>query len=94
MVRFVGKLTDFKWGDVLLNAAAIYESHLGDVLTLIVVDGASPPGLADVIVGEIMGSTTVTKDPFAADYALKDFSWSGQAERMFDIYQEAFATSK
>lgn len=39
IVSFVGKLTDFKGVDVLLDAAAIYERELGDVLTLIVGDG-------------------------------------------------------
>jgi glycosyltransferase involved in cell wall biosynthesis len=39
VVSFVGKLTDFKGVDVLLNAAAIYEQDLGRVLTLIVGDG-------------------------------------------------------
>jgi glycosyltransferase involved in cell wall biosynthesis len=39
IVSFVGKLADFKGVDVLLDAAAIYEHELGDVLTLIVGDG-------------------------------------------------------
>jgi glycosyltransferase involved in cell wall biosynthesis len=39
VVSFVGKLTDFKGIDVLLDAAAIYEHELGEVLTLIVGDG-------------------------------------------------------
>jgi glycosyltransferase involved in cell wall biosynthesis len=39
VVSFVGKLTDFKGVDVLLEAAAIYEREMGDVLTLIVGDG-------------------------------------------------------
>lgn len=39
VVSFVGKLTDFKGVDVLLDAAAIYERNLGRVLTLIVGDG-------------------------------------------------------
>jgi glycosyltransferase involved in cell wall biosynthesis len=39
IVSFVGKLADFKGVDVLLEAAAIYEHELGDVLTLIVGDG-------------------------------------------------------
>ena len=39
VISFVGKLTDFKGIDVLLDAAAIYERDLGNVLTLIVGDG-------------------------------------------------------
>jgi glycosyltransferase involved in cell wall biosynthesis len=39
IVSFVGKLTEFKGVDVLLEAAAIYEEKLGNVLTLIVGDG-------------------------------------------------------
>ena len=39
IVCFVGKLTEFKGVDVLLDAAAIYEKDLGNVLTLIVGDG-------------------------------------------------------
>jgi len=39
IVSFVGKLTDFKGVDVLLDAAAIYENELEDILTLIVGDG-------------------------------------------------------
>ena len=39
VVSFVGKLTDFKGVDVLLDAAAIYEQEIGDVITLIVGDG-------------------------------------------------------
>jgi glycosyltransferase involved in cell wall biosynthesis len=38
-VSFVGKLTEFKGVDVLLDAAAIYERELGDVATLIIGDG-------------------------------------------------------
>ncbi|GAJ16517.1 unnamed protein product, partial [marine sediment metagenome] len=36
----VGKLTEFKGVDVLLDAAGIYERELGDVTTLIIGDGA------------------------------------------------------
>ncbi len=39
IVCFVGKLTEFKGVDVLLEAAAIYEKDLGNVLTLIVGHG-------------------------------------------------------
>jgi glycosyltransferase involved in cell wall biosynthesis len=39
VISFVGKLTNFKGVDVLLDAAAIYERDLGRVLTLIVGDG-------------------------------------------------------
>lgn len=39
IISFVGKLTEFKGVDVLLEAAAIYEEKLGRVLTLIVGDG-------------------------------------------------------
>ena len=39
IVCFVGKLTEFKGVDVLLDAAAIYEKELGNVLTLIIGDG-------------------------------------------------------
>jgi glycosyltransferase involved in cell wall biosynthesis len=40
LITFVGKLTEFKGVDVLLNAASIYEQELGDVMTLIIGDGA------------------------------------------------------
>jgi glycosyltransferase involved in cell wall biosynthesis len=39
IISFVGKLTDFKGIDVLLDAAALYEKELENVLTLIVGDG-------------------------------------------------------
>ncbi|MGD8865366.1 MAG: glycosyltransferase, partial [Anaerolineales bacterium] len=39
IVSFVGKLTEFKGVDILLDAAAKYENDLGDVLTLIVGNG-------------------------------------------------------
>jgi glycosyltransferase involved in cell wall biosynthesis len=39
VITFVGKLTSFKGVDVLLEAASIYESRLGDAMTLIVGDG-------------------------------------------------------
>lgn len=39
VITFVGKLTDFKGVDVLLDAAAIYEKDLSRVLTLIIGDG-------------------------------------------------------
>jgi glycosyltransferase involved in cell wall biosynthesis len=39
IISFVGKLTDFKGVDVLLDAAAKYENELENVLTLIVGDG-------------------------------------------------------
>jgi glycosyltransferase involved in cell wall biosynthesis len=177
VISFVGKLTDFKGVDVLLDAAAIYEEELGDVLTLIVGDGelradleaqakqlglkgvhflghqsqpdvaeiynladvstvpsriepfglvavealacgtpvvatnegglpdfvnervgvmvdvGDAPGLAAAIVGEVRGETKKTKGVFAADYALKDFSWAGQVNKMIAIYEEALAGS-
>jgi glycosyltransferase involved in cell wall biosynthesis len=178
VVSFVGKLTDFKGIDVLLDAAAIYESQLGEVLTLIVGDGqlraelesqtarlglkgvhflghqhqpdvaelynvadvstvpsrvepfglvavealacgtpvvatnegglpdfvderlgvlvdvGDAPGLAEAIVSEIKADAKATKGPFAADYALKDFSWSGQVHKMIAIYEEALTASR
>jgi len=39
VISFVGKLTDFKGVDVLLDAAAIYEESLPNALTLIAGDG-------------------------------------------------------
>ena len=39
LVSFVGKFTNFKGIDVLLKAAAIYESEIPDVKTVIVGDG-------------------------------------------------------
>ncbi len=39
LIVFTGKLAEFKGIDVLLQAAAIYETTLGDVSTLIVGDG-------------------------------------------------------
>jgi len=39
VISFVGKLTEFKGVDVLLDAAAIYEKSLPRVLTLIIGDG-------------------------------------------------------
>ncbi|MFA9491966.1 MAG: glycosyltransferase [Anaerolineales bacterium] len=39
VISFVGKLTNFKGVDVLLDAAAIYEKSLQNALTLIVGDG-------------------------------------------------------
>ncbi|MGA9531254.1 MAG: glycosyltransferase, partial [Anaerolineales bacterium] len=47
IVMFVGKLTAFKGVDVLLEAAAIYESALGDVMTVIVGDGELREQLRD-----------------------------------------------
>ncbi len=39
VIAFTGKLAEFKGIDVLLQAAAVYETALGDVSTLIVGDG-------------------------------------------------------
>lgn len=173
LITFVGKLTEFKGVDVLLDAALIYEQELGDVVTLIIGDGAlrlrleaqaerlgldgvhflghqpqpavaeilnsadistvpsrvEPFGLvavealacgtpvvatnegglpdfvdervgalvdvddsvvlAEAIINEIQSKSKATKGPFAAAYALKDFSWSGQVDKMIAIYQEA-----
>ncbi|MEE9512449.1 MAG: glycosyltransferase [Anaerolineales bacterium] len=173
LITFVGKLTEFKGVDVLLNAASIYEKELGDVVTLIIGDGAlrqqlemqaeqlgldgihflghqpqpavaeilnsadiftipsrvEPFGLvavealacgtpvvatnegglpdfvdervgalvdvddagelANAIISEIRSNSKTVKGPFAAVYALKDFSWSGQVDKMIAIYQEA-----
>jgi glycosyltransferase involved in cell wall biosynthesis len=161
LITFIGKLTEFKGVDVLLNAARIYERELGDVMTLIIGDGAlrlqleaqaerlgldgvhflghqpqpavpsrvEPFGLvavealacgtpvvatnegglpdfvddrvgalvdvddsavlAEAIIDEIRSKSKATKGPFAAAYALKDFSWSGQVDKMIAIYQEA-----
>ncbi len=173
LITFVGKLTEFKGVDVLLDAARIYERELGDVVTLIIGDGAlrlqleaqaerlglggvhflghqpqpaiaeilnsadistipsrvepfglvavealacgtpvvatnegglpdfvdervgalvdvdNPAFLAEAIINEIRCKSKATKGPFAAAYALKDFSWSGQVDKMIAIYQEA-----
>ncbi len=173
LITFVGKLTDFKGVDVLLDAASIYEQELGDVVTLIIGDGAlrlsleaqaeqlgldgvhflghqpqsavaeilnsadistipsriepfglvavealacgtpvvatnegglpdfvdervgalvdvdDAAGLANAIISEIRSNSKKVKGPFAAAYALKDFSWSGQVDKMIAIYQEA-----
>lgn len=177
VVSFVGKLTDFKGVDVLLDAAAIYEEELGNVLTLIVGDGElrgdlklqaeelglrgvhflghqSQPEVAEIyniadvstvpsrvepfglvavealacgtpvvatnegglpdfvderlgtlvdvddreslaqaIVSEIRSGSKATKGVFAADYALRGFSWSGQVDKMVAIYEEALAAT-
>jgi glycosyltransferase involved in cell wall biosynthesis len=45
--------------------------------------------LAEAIINEIRSKSKATKGPFAAAYALKDFSWSGQVDKMIAIYQEA-----
>jgi len=155
LITFVGKLTEFKGVDVLLNAASIYEQELGDVMTLIIGDGAlrlqleaqadrldlrgvyflghqpqpdvaglvavealacgtpvvatnegglpdfvdervgalvdvdDSAVLAEAIINEIRANSKAAKGPFAAAYALKDFSWSGQVDKMIAIYQEA-----
>jgi len=173
LITFIGKLTDFKGVDVLLDAASIYEQELGDVITLIIGDGVlrvqlekqaeqlgldgvhflghqpqpavaeilnsadistvpsrvepfglvavealacgtpvvatnegglpdfvdervgalvdvdDPAVLAEAIIAEIRSKSKATKGPFAAAYALKDFSWSGQVDKMIAIYQEA-----
>jgi glycosyltransferase involved in cell wall biosynthesis len=172
LITFVGKLTEFKGVDVLLDAASIYERELGDVTTLIIGDGAlrlrleehaerlglkgirflghqpqpevaeilnsadisvipsrvEPFGLvavealacgtpvvatnegglpdfidervgalvavdnavalANAIISEIRANSKEVKGPFAARYALKDFSWSGQVDKMIEIYEE------
>ncbi|MCJ7569599.1 MAG: glycosyltransferase [Anaerolineales bacterium] len=176
LITFVGKLTEFKGVDVLLDAARIYERELGDVMTLIIGDGAlrtqleeqakrlglkgvhflghqpqpmvaeilnsadistipsrvEPFGLvavealacgtpviatnegglpdfvdervgalvdiddstalANAIISEIQSNSKEVKGPFAAAYALKDFSWSGQVDKMIEIYEEALQT--
>lgn len=176
LISFVGKLTEFKGVDVLLEAAAIYEPELGSTATLIIGDGElreslktqavelglqgvhflghrpqpevarilnvadlsivpsrvepfglvavealacgtpvvatdegglpdfidscvgalvpvdDPTALAQAIIGEIRTSAKEEKGGFAGAYALEHFSWSGQVDRMIDIYEEAVAT--
>jgi len=176
LITFVGKLTEFKGVDVLLDAAHIYERELGNVMTLIIGDGAlriqleeqarrlgldgihflghqpqpkvaeilnsadistvpsrvEPFGLvavealacgtpvvatnegglpdfvdervgalvdvgdaaelANAIIVEIRSNSKEEKGPFAAAYALKDFSWSGKVDQMLEIYEEAVQT--
>ena len=176
LITFVGKLTEFKGVDVLLDAAHIYERELGNVMTLIIGDGAlrnrleeqamrlgldgvhflghqpqpkvaeilnsadistvpsrvEPFGLvavealacgtpvvatnegglpdfvdervgalvdvgdaaelANAIIAEIRSNSKEVKGPFAAAYALKDFSWSGKVDQMLEIYEEALQT--
>ncbi|NIM92925.1 MAG: glycosyltransferase [Anaerolineales bacterium] len=176
LISFVGKLTEFKGVDVLLNAAAHYEKELGDVMTLIVGDGelrddlekqrddlrlrnvhflghqpqpivakiynaahisivpsrvepfglvavealacGTPvvatnegglpdfvddrvgalvdvddvSGLASTIIHEINTDSKSKKGSYAAEYALENFSWSGQVDRMLEIYNEALAS--
>jgi glycosyltransferase involved in cell wall biosynthesis len=43
IVTFVGKFTDFKGIDVLIDAAATYEKELGDVITVMMGDGELRP---------------------------------------------------
>ena len=176
LITFVGKLTEFKGVDVLLDAAHIYERELDDVMTLIIGDGAlrlpleeqterlgldgvhflghqpqravaeilnsadistipsrvepfglvavealacgtpvvatnegglpdfvdervgalvdvgNAAALADAIISEIRSNSKEVKGPFAAAYASKDFSWSGQVDKMIDLYEEALQT--
>jgi glycosyltransferase involved in cell wall biosynthesis len=175
LITFVGKLTRFKGVDVLLEAAASYESDLGHVATLIIGEGelrdvlsrhaqdlglegvfflghlpqdevalflnaadlsvvpsrVEPFGLvavealacgtpvvatnegglpdfvdervgalvdvgdaldlAKTIVQEVQSNAKVEKGPFAARYALEQFSWSGQVAKMVEVYQRVVA---
>ena len=43
IITFVGKFTDFKGIDVLIDAAAIYEQALGNVITVLMGDGELRP---------------------------------------------------
>jgi len=58
---------------------------------LVDIDDAT--ALANAIISEIQSNSKEVKGPFAAAYALKDFSWSGQVDKMIDIYEEALQTS-
>lgn len=174
IISFVGKLTDFKGVDVLLDAASIYEKTLRNPLTLIVGDGqlrealekqtknlglkgvhflghqlqqdvakifnladvsivpsrVEPFGLVAVealacgtpvvatnegglpdfvnehvgvlvdvndaqalaaaIIAEVRSGAKERKGPYAANYALKSFSWGERVGQMIEVYNEAF----
>lgn len=178
LLTFVGKLTRFKGVDVLLEAAASYESDLGRVVTLIIGEGelrdilskraqdlglegvfflghlpqdevalflnaadlsvvpsrVEPFGLvavealacgtpvvatnegglpdfvdervgalvdvgdaldlAKTIVQEIRSNAKAEKGPFAAEYALEHFSWSGQVAKMVEVYRRVVAAGR
>ncbi|MGB2895256.1 MAG: hypothetical protein WBB65_03700, partial [Anaerolineales bacterium] len=49
-------------------------------------------GLAEAIISEIRSNSKEVKGPFAAAYALDDFSWSGQVDKMIDIYEDTLQT--
>ncbi|MFA9402503.1 MAG: glycosyltransferase, partial [Anaerolineales bacterium] len=56
------------------------------------VDVGDPAELANAIIAEIRSNSKEVKGPFAAVYALKDFSWSGKVDQMLEIYEEALQT--
>jgi glycosyltransferase involved in cell wall biosynthesis len=45
--------------------------------------------LAEAILGEIKTGSKTTKGQYASQYALADFSWSGQVAKMIELYQPA-----
>ncbi len=47
--------------------------------------------LAQAIIDEIESGSKYSKGVFAADYALKDYSWAGQVKKMAQLYELALA---
>ncbi len=45
--------------------------------------------LAQAIIEEIESGSKKTKGSFAAEYALKDYSWAGQVKKMARLYEQA-----
>jgi glycosyltransferase involved in cell wall biosynthesis len=54
--------------------------------TMVDVDDSA--ALSRAVISELSAASKVHKGTYAAEYALKNFSWSGQVDRMIEIYNE------
>jgi glycosyltransferase involved in cell wall biosynthesis len=58
------------------------------------VDVGDPHGLADAILREVRTDAKGRKGAFAAEYALKRFSWSGRVAEIIELYEQVLRSDE
>lgn len=58
------------------------------------VDVGDPHGLADAILREVCTDAKGRKGAFAAEYALKRFSWSGRVAEIIELYEQVLRSDE